>query len=270
MQHSFPAHLFLVGCGNMAGQMLNRWLACGLDPANVTVLRPSGRPVAPGVPVIGACPDALPAGTTILLGMKPHQLGDAAAGLAPLCTPDMPLVSILAGTPVADLRRHFPAVTDVVRAMPNLPVGLGQGVALLYADALTGPVARDAVTTLFAPLGLAEWIEDEGQLNLLTALSGCGPAYLFRFIDALARAADMLGLPADRAARVAMAMVQGAANMAAGSAETPGQLADRVASPGGTTRQGMNVLDKDDRLLTLLVETLAAARDRGEEMARGE
>jgi pyrroline-5-carboxylate reductase len=92
-------------------------------------------------------------------------------------------------------------------------------------------------------LGLAEWIADEAQFNLVTALSGCGPAYLFRFIDALAGAAAQADV-------------------------SPAVLADRVASPGGMTREGMNVLDRDDRLLDLLTDTLRAARDRGEEMAR--
>lgn len=125
MMSVWPQHLFMVGCGNMAGQMLARWLDCGLDPARVTVLRPSGRPVADGVTVVTHYPVALPAGTTVLLGMKPYQIADVATALAPLCDATMQIVSILAGTTLADLRARFPAVRDVVRAMPNLPVGLG-------------------------------------------------------------------------------------------------------------------------------------------------
>ena len=105
--------------------------------------------------------------------------------------------------------------------------------------------------------------------NRVTALSGCGPAFLFRFVDALARAGEAIGIPADQAARMALATVQGAANMAAGAQVSPAALADQVASPGGMTREGLNILDADDRLLVLLTDTLAAARDRGEAMARG-
>ena len=119
----WPDHLFLVGCGNMAGQMLSRWLVCGLDPAKVMVLRPSGKPVADGVRVVTDYPAALPAGTTVLLGMKPYQIGDVAAALAPLCKGDTRIVSILAGTLLGNLRARFPQVRDVVRAMPNLPIG---------------------------------------------------------------------------------------------------------------------------------------------------
>ena len=258
----WPEHLFLVGCGNMAGQMLTRWLACGLDPARVTVLRPSGKPVAQGVTVVTAYPDALPAGTTVLLGMKPYQIADVAAGLAPLLTAETRLVSILAGTPIADLRRHFPAPRDVVCAMPNLPVGLGEGVVALYTDAATDAAAKADITALIAPLGLAEWMGDEALFNQVTALSGCGPAFLFRFIDALSRAGEALGIPADQAARMALVTVQGSANMAARASVSPATLADQVASPGGMTRQGLNVLDADNRLLDLLTGPLAAAREK--------
>lgn len=269
MTDHWPEHLFLVGCGNMAGQMLTRWLDCGLDPARVTILRPSGKPVADGVRVVTAYPVALPAGTTVLLGMKPYQLGDVAASLAPLCRDDTRIVSILAGTPLTELRARFVQAGEVVRAMPNLPVGIGEGVTALHADAALPAASRAAVEALILPLGLAEWIADEGQFNEVTALSGCGPAFLFRFIDAFARAGEALGLPADQSARMALATVRGSASMAALAGEPPAILADRVASPGGMTRQGLNVLDADDRLLKLLTDTLAAARDRGEEMANG-
>lgn len=268
MREDFPSSLFMVGCGNMAGQMLARWIARGLDAASVTVLRPSGRPVLPGVRVIAVYPDALPPDTTVLLGMKPYQLNGVAERLAPLLGDGATIISILAGVEAATLRDRFPALSDIVRVMPNTPVGVGQGVCALYADGATREEARAMTAALMTPLGLAEWIEDEGQFNLVTALSGCGPAYLFRFIDALAQAASRLGLPSDQAARLALATVRGAATLAAEAGEGPGVLADRVASPGGMTRRGMDVLDAEDRLVELMTDTLRAARDRGEEMAR--
>jgi pyrroline-5-carboxylate reductase len=264
----FPESLFLAGCGNMAGQMLLRWLECGLEPARVLVYRPSGRPVADGVRVVDAWPDSLPDATVVLLGMKPYQIDAVASDLADVGGSDLRLVSILAGVKMASLRTHFPGVADIVRVMPNTPVGVGQGVCALHADARTSAAARAQAEALMRPLGLAEWIADEAQFNLVTALSGCGPAYLFRFIDALAGAAARLGLPIDQAERLALATVRGASTLAAQADVSPAVLADRVASPGGMTREGMNVLDRDDRLLDLLTDTLRAARDRGEEMAR--
>jgi pyrroline-5-carboxylate reductase len=264
----FPARLFMVGCGNMAGQILSRWLACGLDPARVTVLRPSGRAVAAGVEVVKTFPANFEQGTTVLLGMKPYQFGEVASALADVAgMPDL-FISILAGTASAQLRAALPSDANIVRVMPNTPVGVGQGVSALYADGHTSETARSTAEALMKPLGLAEWIGDESQFNLVTALSGCGPAYLFRFIDALGTAAARLGLPEDQAARLALATVRGASTLAAEAVESPGILADRVASPGGMTRRGMDVLDADESLVTLLTETLRAARDRGEEMAR--
>ncbi|CAN5187920.1 pyrroline-5-carboxylate reductase [soil metagenome] len=268
--HIFPAHIFMVGCGNMAGQMLSRWLACGLDPARVTVLRPSGRAVALGVTVTAEYPDQFADGTIVLLGMKPYQLQVVAPRVPALGDGASALVSMLAGTTMVQLRAAFPGSANIVRVMPNTPVGVGQGVCALHADRITRADASDQVTALLAPLGLVEWIGDEGQFNLVTALSGCGPAYLFRFIDALGVAGARLGLPADQAARLALATVQGAATLATRADDNPGVLADRVASPGGMTREGMNVLDADERLIALLTDTLRAARDRGEAMARGE
>jgi len=103
--------------------------------------------------------------------------------------------------------------------------------------------------------------------DLVTALTGSGPAFLYRFIDALAVAAAGLGLQREQAGRMALAMVEGAAALAAASADGPRALAGRVASPGGMTREGLDVLDADDALVRLLTETLRAARDRGAELA---
>lgn len=268
MPTQFPPNLFLVGCGSMAGNMLARWLDTGLDPACVTVLRPSGKPVAPGVAVVTDYPATLLPNTIILLGMKPYHLADVAARFRP--GPGATLISILAGTTSATLRAAFPQVADIVRVMPNMPVGVGQGVCALYSDATTAAPARAAVEALLQSLGLVEWIADESQFNLVTALSGCGPAYLFRFIDALARAATSLGMPAAQSSRLALATIRGAATLASAADEDPAILADRVASSGGMTREGLDVLDAGNALVSLLTETLRAARDRGEAMAKEE
>src|SRR3546814_184798 len=127
----FPEHLFLVGCGNMAGPMLARWLECGLDPARVTVYRPSGKSVADGVAVLDAWPEYLPDGTLVLLGMKPYQIDDVAPHVAGMKGQDIRLVSILAGISTAALRSRFPGHADIVCDMPNTPVGVGQGVCPL-------------------------------------------------------------------------------------------------------------------------------------------
>jgi pyrroline-5-carboxylate reductase len=150
--------------------------------------------------------------------------------------------------------------------MPNLPVRLGKGVVGLFSDG-ADLSQRMLVTGLMASLGHAEWFEDEELFALAGVLSGAGPAFLFRFIDALAAAAERLGLSCEQAARLAAAMVEGAAAMPAASGEDPETLARRVASPGGTTEAGLAVLDADRALLDLVERTLDASRRRSLEMA---
>ena len=262
---SIRTPLWLIGCGNMAGAMLERWLATGLDPRRVTVIRPSGRPVAEGVRVLTELPEnEVPA--LVLLGVKPQKLDEVAPALAPLLDPATILVSILAGVEQATLRRRFQVPRTIVRAMPNTPVRLGKGVVDLFSDS-GDDKACEAVGQLMAPLGHAEWFTDEPSFALAGHLTGAGPAFLYRFIDALAAAGETLGLPAPQAARLAAAMVEGASALAAASDETPADLARRVASPGGTTEAGLRVLDADDALRQLVLRTLDASRRRGLEMA---
>ena len=120
----------------------------------------------------------------------------------------------------------------------------------------------------FGQLGSAHWLGDEGQFDLVTALAGSGPGFVYRFIDALAAAACDLGLDEGLAQQLALGMVEGASALAANGDVSPAELADRVASPGGMTREGLNVLDHDKALKKLLVNTLRATRDRGAELAQ--
>lgn len=262
---TFPQSLLLVGCGNMAGAMLHRWLATGLDPASVTVIRPSGKPVADGTRVFTETPDDAPPPAIVMLGMKPQQLDEVAPTLTPVLGPDTILLSILAGVEIDSLRARFPAPRTIVRVMPNTPSRIGKGATILFADGGEAPVCA-AVEELMRPLGLVEWIDDESAFDIVTTLTASGPAFVFRFIGALADAAAARGMDPDRARRLAVATVEGAAGLAAAAGEDPKDLADRVASPGGTTRAGLSVLDADDRLRSLIRDTFAATIAREREM----
>lgn len=248
--------LLLVGCGAMAGAMLGRWLATGLDPERVTAVSPSGRAMPPGVRALREIP-AEPF-DTVLLGFKPQQLPVVRPGLHAVAP--RTLVSILAGVELAILRT-LTGAGAVVRAMPNLPVAIGKGVVALHGD------ADPRVEALMQPLGLVERIADERLFDVVTALAGSGPGFLARYIDATAAAGVALGLPEDQAARLALATVEGSAILAARSGESPAALADRVASPGGSTRKGLDVLDANDALVRLVTATLAAATRRNAELA---
>lgn len=257
--------LWLIGCGNMGGAMLRRWIAAGaVAPENVDVVNRSDRALPAGVRQARGLPEG-PLPDMAMLAMKPQQIDEIAERFGERLAGVPVLVSILAGVEQTGLARRFAAGT-IVRAMPNLPVAIGKGVVGLHSESADG-ATRDAVTALMAPLGLVEWIADEALFDVVTALAGSGPGFLYRFVDALAAGGAALGLPADQAQRLAIATVEGSAMLAAAADVSPAMLADRVASPGGSTREGLNVLDHDEALKTLLRETLAAATRRNAEMA---
>ncbi|MEG3148039.1 pyrroline-5-carboxylate reductase dimerization domain-containing protein [Sphingomonas sp. RT2P30] len=257
--------LWLIGCGNMGGAMLRRWIDSGVVAADaVDVVNRCDRALPAGVRQARALPDG-PLPDIVMLAMKPQQLDEIAAAHAARLAGVPVLVSILAGVEEPALAARFDAGA-IFRAMPNLPVAIGKGVVAL-SSASADAAARDAIASLMAPLGLVEWIGDSRLFDTVTALAGSGPAFLYRFIDALADAGGALGLPADQSARFALATVEGAALLAAAADVSPGVLADRVASPGGSTRAGLNVLDREEGLAALLAETLAASERRNAEMA---
>lgn len=256
--------IWLIGCGNMAGAMLTRWLDTGTVAAgDVDVINTQDRDLPGDVRQSRDLPDG-PLPDIVMLGMKPQQLDAIARTHADRLAGVPMLVSILAGVDTASIARRF-ACGSVVRAMPNLPVAIGKGVVSLHGNG--DGKARAQAEVLMAPLGLVEWVADETLFDVATALAGSGPGFVYRFIDALAAGGAALGLPADQALRMARATVEGAAIAAAASDDTPGELADRVASKGGSTREGLNVLDHDDALARLMTDTLEAARRRNAEMA---
>lgn len=255
--------ILLVGCGNMGGAMLAGWLAGGLSAGDFTVVDPYLAAAPAGVSLLRDVPAR--AFDVVLLGFKPQQFAEASAPIVAAVGGGTVVLSILAGVDLATLRRRFPQAGAIVRVMPNLAAALGKSPIGLFGDG--HPAARATVDRLMAPLGTAEWLSGEELMDVVTALAGSGPAFVYRLIDALAAGAAELGLPRDQANRLALGMVEGAGALAAGSPYAPGELADRVASPGGTTRAGLDVLDADQRLARLITDTLRAARDRGAEMA---
>jgi pyrroline-5-carboxylate reductase len=254
--------VWIVGCGAMAGAMLSRWLATGMDPALVTIIDPA-MPVFAGVRSVASLPDETPP-AMLMLGVKPQMLGEVAPFVARAVGPETVVLSILAGTRYATLVEALPSAKLVVRVMPNLPVAIGEGAVALHAPASD----RASITALMTPLGLVEWIDDEALFDAVTALSGSGPAFVYRFAQALAEGGMALGLAPEVADRLARATVAGAASLAKVSPEPLGLLADCVASKGGSTRVGLDVLDDNDALNTLVAAALRAAESRNIELAK--
>jgi pyrroline-5-carboxylate reductase len=256
--------ILIIGCGNMGGAMLAGWLAGGMAPGIFTVVDPLLAEAPAGVKLLRALPEGN--FDAVLLGVKPQLLGDVASDLAPLLTGDTILLSILAGAELASLAALFPQARAIVRIMPNLAAAVGKSPIAMAAHGL-GEVQIAQITALMQPLGTPEWF-DEAQFDAVTALAGSGPAFVYRFIDALAQGGAALGLPPEQAQRLALATVEGAGALASASPHSPGELARRVASPGGTTEAGLKVLDAEGAIARLVADTLEAAAVRSAEMAR--
>jgi pyrroline-5-carboxylate reductase len=231
----------------------------------VTVIRPSGREVA-GARVVTSLAEAGAPPRLVVLGFKPQKLDEIAPELRKWLSAKTIVVSLLAGVETDSLRQRFPGVGGIVRAMTNLPVAIRRGVVGLYtADA--DDRARQQLNDLFAPLGFAMWMTDEAKLAAVGSVSGAGPAYVARFIDALSKAGQKRGLSEEIASIIARETVLGTAWMAATSGEDMASIAKRVASPNGTTEAGLAVLDREHVLDELVGVTIEAAARRGAELA---
>lgn len=248
------APIWLLGCGNMGGALLRRWLAEDIGP--VAVIDPAPRDVPAGVSASGEPPAGAP--DVLVLAVKPQLWRTAAPMLAGRVGPMTVIVSVMAGVTTADLATCF-SRSPIVRAMPNTPAAIGQGATALYTDA--GEMVQGVAEALFGPAGATLWLDDEADFDAVTAVSGSGPAYVFAFIEALAAAGAAAGLEPRLAERLARLTVTGAAALAAAEpALSVASLRERVTSPGGTTAAGLAALQPG--LEPLLVDTVAAAAAR--------
>lgn len=263
MTAKFPVPAWLVGCGNMAGAMVEGWRAGGVDFSGVSVIRPSGMPVE-GVRTVTDYPDERP--RFVMLGFKPQKLDKVVPELGPHVGPETIVVSMLAGVSTASLRDRFPQAKAIVRIMPNLPVAQIQGVTGVYSPDLNQERLLEQCRPLFC-LGMAPWCDTEEELGVIGAVASAGIAYVARFAEALAKGGETLGLRSGLAANVAVQTLVGTGAYAAATGAGMAEIARRVASPKGTTEQGLAVLDAPDGLQQLVDRTLAAAIRRGQELA---
>lgn len=258
------AGTWFVGCGNMAGAMVEGWRKAGRNFKDAVAVRPSGTPVE-GVRTVTALPDGPPP-SVAMLGFKPQKLDEVAPDLARRLGTDTVVLSLLAGAEAKSLRERFPSVRAIVRVMPNLPVSENMGVTALFSEDADDQV-RSEIGDLIGELGLAHWCGTEGELGAIGSVAGSGPAFVARFVTALARAGEELGLSTALALDLTLRTVAGTAALARATGEDMAGIARRVASPRGTTEAGLAVLDEGGALDRLLVETLQASQRRGRELA---
>lgn len=274
---SFPRIAF-IGGGNMASAILGGLLRAGRPPESLLVLEPSAaqRERLAGELGLQACADAaalsaagLDQAALVVWAVKPQLFGEAAAPLAGQLGQALQL-SVMAGIPSPALARASGS-ERVVRAMPNTPALIGQGMTGLYAREAVSAADRHQVEQVLAPTGAWLWLAQESQIDAVTALSGSGPAYFFFVVEAMMQAAQTLGLSAEQGRQLALATCAGAAALALQSEDSPTQLREKVTSKGGTTHAAISSLQADGVDAALRRAVLAAAqraRELGEEFGR--
>lgn len=262
----------LVGCGQMGSAMLRGWLASGAA-SRFVVVEPAGAPaVLASSPQVEAhraaaeLPDAL-APDAVVFAVKPQGIGDIAPDYRRFARPETVFMSIAAGTTIGGLSRHL-GEAAIVRVMPNTPAAIGRAISVACANPRVTAGQRQLCEALLAAIGESAWVEDEGLLDAVTAVSGSGPAYVFLLIETLAAAGVKSGLPPELAGRLALATVAGSGELARVSTEAPSKLRENVTSPGGTTRAALDVLMGEAGLAELMDRAIAAATRRSRELAR--
>ncbi|MCF8483147.1 MAG: pyrroline-5-carboxylate reductase [Rhodospirillum sp.] len=261
--------LLLIGCGKMGGAMLAGWLARGLDPASVWVVDPGQSDLPNGVSRVEAT-DALtldPAPDICVLAVKPQMMAEALPPYATLAAKGTVFLSVAAGKTSEGVDNLLGGGAAVVRAMPNTPAAVGAGMTVLFANDKVSTDARATCETLMGAVGLVDWIEDEGLMDAVTAVSGSGPAYVFLLAECLAAAGEAQGLPRALAARLARQTVSGAGALMAGAPEDPATLRKNVTSPNGTTAAALAVLMDDTAFPKALRDAVTAAADRSRDLA---
>ena len=267
----WPARLVLVGAGKMGGAMAQGWLDAGLPAASLTIVEPNPSAEIASLAAsrgVALNPHGEAAPDVLVLAVKPQSLDQVAPQIAALAAERTLVLSIIAGKTIANLTARLPRARAVVRAMPNTPAAIGRGVTAAFANADVNPEQRRWCERLLGAVGAFFWLEDEGAIDAVTAISGSGPAYVFALTEALAAAAERLGLPAELSMGLARGTVEGAAElMRRESATAPATLRQNVTSPGGTTAAALAVLKHAQGLDDLMARATAAARARAAEMA---
>ena len=265
--------LLLVGCGKMGGAMLSGWIERGAEAADITVIEPQpdaaeAARTAHGVRVLeDPAPVADDPPAVVVFAVKPQTLPDVAAAYAPVAAAGAVTLSIAAGRPIGFFEAALGEGAAIVRSMPNTPAAVGRGITAACANARVGADQRALCQRLLSAIGEVVWVEDEGLIDAVTAVSGSGPAYVFLLIECMTEAGIAEGLPPDIAARLARATVAGSGELARLSDEDAAQLRIDVTSPGGTTEAALGVLMADDGMAALMKRAIAAAARRSRELA---
>lgn len=263
--------LVFIGGGNMGRSLIGGLIARGIAPERIIVVDPSestrdGLHADFGIRTSADASDVLQDAALVLLAVKPQLMRAVCQTLATKLPADAVAVSIAAGITVAQLDAWLGGARAVVRAMPNTPSLLGAGATGLYANDRTNSPQRMLASVVLDAVGITVWLDDEAHMDLVTALSGSGPAYIFLLAEAMQTAAVSLGLPEAAARALAAQTCLGAGRMLTEADEDATTLRERVTSPGGTTQAALGSLINDG-FSAIVARAIKSAADRGAELS---
>lgn len=262
-----------VGGGNMATGLIGGLVARGTPPSSIVVAEPETSQRSRleqdyGVTTVADGPSAVVGARTVVLAVKPQQMAQVARSIAgQLATSGALVISVAAGIRSRDIARWLGPDVPLIRTMPNRPALVGAGITALYAMPGVDAASRQTAETIMAACGPTVWVPDEAQLDVVTAVSGSGPAYFFLLIECLEAAGIELGLEPATARTLALETARGSGRMAAEATASPAELRAQVTSKGGTTAAALAVLDAAD-VRGIFAAAVAAGARRATELAQ--
>ena len=265
---SFSHHMAFIGGGNMASAIIGGLIRQGMRPDQFTVVEPFADTATKllkdfGINALPAAGADLTRADLVVWAVKPQVFSEAAAPVMPHTRTALHL-SVAAGIRTDSIGRWV-GTDRVVRCMPNTPALVGQGITGLFACPSVTPADQKLVEQVIGTTGQFIWVQQESQLDAVTALSGSGPAYVFYFLEAMTEAGVGMGLSAEQAYQLAVATFSGASSLAAASSESPEVLRQRVTSKGGTTYAALTAMEAAG-IKPAFVKAMQAAEQRAREL----
>jgi len=262
-----------IGGGNMATALIGGLFAANDVPSQLQVADPNAdvRQRLEGRWPLSCYDQALEAikgVDTIVLAVKPQNLSEVLDDIGEFISAEQLVISIVAGIPISQISAEIKSSAAIIRTMPNIPALIDQGITALYASKHCSPAQCLVAQNLMHAVGEVVWLEQENLLDVVTAVSGSGPAYFFYLIEAMQNAGTRLGLPADIAQKLALHTASGASAMALQSDLDVAELRHRVTSKGGTTQAALDIM-REGNFEGLIDAAIAAATRRGKELASG-
>ena len=260
-----------IGAGNMANSLIQGLLAKTVSPDLIWASDIDERKLQQLADECGintaSSQQVAESVDVIVLAVKPQSMEDACQQLVTTLAERSPLiVSIAAGITVTRLQHWLGSDTAIVRCMPNTPALIGKGASGLFANNFVSDSQKQLAEQIMATVGLSLWVDSESDIDIVTALSGSGPAYFFLFMEAMQDAAKKMGLSEELARKLTYQTAAGAAELAMRSEDNTDELRRKVTSPGGTTERAINKFETGG-LRELVASALQAARDRSIELA---